>query len=291
MQLFAASGGEQRLRRAFGERLRYLCQKGLGLRSLESQKEIGAGAELAGAGEATVDQLGGELFRPFGKRAGKKDNRVDARHLEKDGLACLFSGSPETKTGIPASGKADGAHSRIAHEFEPVFIADVVDQLDRRWRKSGLFDGLESLFGQQPGRIGMKRMSLCDDRIAGRDGGGEVASADTVEGEGKVVRAEDDDWADRREAGADVLFKVECCVTPRFLTCCSCSLAKLIRSARKLNVFEPWSHRESSLFSCGRDDGGSGGFNVRGIGFEESGDLCRFDVAEFCGSLSCCGEC
>src|SRR6266403_1143482 len=105
------------------------------------------------------------------------------------------------KAGVAAASEADGADARIADQLEAVFIADVVDQLNSGGRKAGLFDGFEGWLGQQARRVGVERMGLRDDGIAGCDSCGEVASADAVEGEGKVVGPEDDDGAYGRKAG------------------------------------------------------------------------------------------
>jgi len=59
------------------------------------------------------------------------------------------------------------------------------------------------------------------------DGCGEVSSADAVEGEGKVVRAEDHDRTDGREVGADVRLGVDDGVGPRSLAGCGGSLSEL----------------------------------------------------------------
>ena len=145
MELLAACGGEERLRGAFVEGLRDLREEGFGLWSFEGEDEVGAGAELAGAGEDAVDQLLGELLGAFGERAGKEDDGVDARHLEVDGFACVFGGALEVETGVAAAGEADGADAGIADELEAVFVADVVDQLDGGGRESGLIRRLSGL--------------------------------------------------------------------------------------------------------------------------------------------------
>jgi len=44
------------------------------------------------------------------------------------------------KAGVAAAGEANGADARIANEFEAVFVADVVDELNGRGRKTGCFD-------------------------------------------------------------------------------------------------------------------------------------------------------
>src|SRR5580698_377036 len=128
-------------------------------------------------------------------------------------------------------------------------------------------------------------MSLGNDRVAGGDGGGEVASANTVEGEGKVVRAEDNDRPYRGEAGTDILFEVECCVAPRLFADSSCGLAKLVRGARKFDVFEPRRGGKSSLLGGGGDDGIGVGLDVIGVGLKEGGHLRGLNDPEFGGSF------
>jgi hypothetical protein len=118
------------------------------------------------------------------------------------------------EAGIAASGEGHGADAGIADELEAVFVADVVEELDGGEGKAGLFEGFESLFAEEAGGVGVEGVRFCDNGIAGGDGGGEVSSADAVEGEGKVVGAEDDDRADGGVAGADIFFEVECGVAP-----------------------------------------------------------------------------
>ena len=59
----------------------------------------------------------------------------------------------------------------------------------------------------------MRRVGLGDHRVAGRDGRGEVAAADAVEGERKIVRAEDAHRADRRDSTSG------CCAWCRSSAC------------------------------------------------------------------------
>ena len=150
----------------------------------------------------------------LGESFGQKDDRIDAGHLEVDGNARVFGGALKVKACIATAGKADGADARIADEFQAGFIADVVDHLNRGGGKVGCFDGFECLFGEQACRVGVKWMCFRNDRVAGGDGGGEVASADAVEGEGKVIRAEDDHGSNGSKAGADIFFEVERGVAP-----------------------------------------------------------------------------
>ena len=130
-------------------------------------------------------------------------------------------------------------------------------------------------------------MGLGDDGVAGGDGGGEVASADAVEGEGKVVGAEDDDGADGGEAGADIFFEVEGGVAPGLFAHCGCGLAKLVGGAGEFDVFEAWGYGKGGLFGCGSDDAIGGGFDVGRVCVEEGGDLCGVDGAEFGGGFGC----
>src|SRR5580692_11035150 len=109
-------------------------------------------------------------------------------------------------------------------------------------------------------------MGLGDDRVSGCYCGGKVASADAVEGEGKVIGAEDDDGADGREVRADIFFEVEGGVAPGLLASRGCGLTKLVGGARKLDVFETRAGGKSGLFGGGCDDGGSVGFDVGGVG-------------------------
>src|SRR6202030_4439814 len=101
------------------------------------------------------------------------------------------------------------------------------------------------------------------------DGGGEVASADAVEGEGEVVGAEDDDGPDGRKTGADIFFEVERGVAPGLFAHRGRGLAKLVGGAGELDVFEARGDGQSGFFGGGCDDAVGGGFDVRGVGFEE----------------------
>ena len=256
----------------------------------EDEDEVGAGAELAGAGEDAVDEFLGELLGAFGEGAGKEDDRIDAGHLEIDGFACVFGGALEMKAGVAAAGEADGADAGIADELEAVFIADVVDQLHGGEGKARCFEGLESLFGEQARGVWVERVGLGDDGIAGGDGCGEISAADAVEGEGKVVGPEDDDGADGGEAGADVFLEIERGVAPGLFAYCRGGLTKLVGSAGEFDVLEARGDGKGGLFGCGCDDGGCGGFDVGCVGFEEGGDLCWVDGAEFGCGFGCGGE-
>ena len=66
----------------------------------------------------------------------------------------------------------------------------------------------------------MERVGLGDDGIADGDGSGKIATADAVEGEWEIVRAENDDRTYGSEAGADVQFEIEGCALPGFLSRC-----------------------------------------------------------------------
>ena len=79
-------------------------------------------------------------------------------------------------------------------------------------------------------------MGFGDNWIAGGDGCGEVASADAVEGEGKVIWAEDDDRTDGSEAGTDIFFEVEGDVAPGFFAHSGCGLTELVGGAREFDV-------------------------------------------------------
>src|ERR1700756_3075886 len=114
----------------------------------------------------------------------------------------------------------------------------------------------------------MERVGFGDDGVAGCDGGDEVSSADAVEGEGKVVGAEDDDGADGGEAGADIFFEVEGGVAPGFFAHGGGGLAELVGGTGKLDVFEARCDGESGFFGCGGDDAVGGGFDVCGVSFE-----------------------
>ena len=228
----------------------------------------------------------GKLLRALGEGAGKEDDRIDAGHLEVDGFARVFGGSFEVKAGVAAAGEADGADARIADELEAVFVADVVDQLNGGEGEAGLLDGFEGLLGEEARGVGVERVGFRDDGIARGDGGGEVSSADAVEGEGKVVGAEDDDGTDGGKAGADIFFEVERGVAPGLFAHCSGGLAELIGGAREFDVFETRCDGESSLFGGSGDDAVGGGFDVRGIGVEEGGDLRWLDGAEFGGGFA-----
>ncbi len=109
---------------------------------------------------------------------------------------------------------------------------------------------LEGLFGEQTRRVGMERMGLRYYRIAGGDGGSEVASTDSVEGEREIVGPEDDDGTDGREAGTDVLLEVKSGMTPGFFARRGCGLAKLIGGAGQLDVFQAGCDRKSRLFAA-----------------------------------------
>jgi len=194
------------------------------------------------------------------------------------------------EAGVAAAGETYGADAGIADELEAVFVADVVDQLNGGGRKAGLFDGFEGLLGEQARGVGVEGVGFGDDGIAGGDGGGEVSTADAVEGEGKVVGAEDDDRADGGEAGADIFFEVEGGVAPRLFANCGSGLAKLIGGAREFDVFEAWCDGQSGLFGGGFDDGWCGGFDVGCVGVEEGGDLCWVNSSEFGGSFGRSGE-
>ena len=230
------------------------------------------------------------MLGAFGERAWKEDDRVDAGHLEVDGFACVFGGAFEVEAGVAAAGEADRADAGIADELEAVFVADVVDHLNGGGGKAGRFDGFEGLFGEQARGVGVERMGLRDDGIAGGDGSGEVSAADAVEGEGKVVGAEDDDGADGSEAGADIFFEVEGGVAPGLFAHCGRGLAKLVGGAGKFDVFEAWRDGESGLLRCGGDDGCGSGFNVGGVGVEEGGDLCWVDSPELGCGFGCSVE-
>ncbi len=67
----------------------------------------------------------------FGQRAGKEDDGVDAGHLQVDGFTCVLGGTFEMKACVAAASETDGAYAGIADELETVFVADVVDHLDR----------------------------------------------------------------------------------------------------------------------------------------------------------------
>ncbi len=124
-------------------------------------------------------------------------------------------------------------------------------------------------------------MRLSDDRIAGCDGRGEVASADAVESERKVVRPKDDDGADGSKAGANIFFEVEGGVVPGLFAHCGSGLTELVRGAGKLDVFEARRHGKGCLFGSGCDDRWCGGFDVGGVGVKEGGDLRWVDGAKF----------
>ena len=61
------------------------------------------------------------------------------------------------------------------------------------------FAGRFGQFGKDSRRTGMRRIGLGDDRIARRNGRGEIAAGGAVKREGKVVRSEDPHRAQRRE--------------------------------------------------------------------------------------------
>jgi hypothetical protein len=148
-----------------------------------------------------------------------------------------------------------------------------------------LLDRFEGLFGEEARGVGVEGMGLRDDGVAGGDGSGEVSSADAVEGEGKVVRTEDDDGADRSEAGADIFFDVEGCVTPGLLAHCGGSLAKLVGGAGEFDVFEARGDWKCGFLRRSCDDGSGSGFDVSGVGFEKGGYFRRVDGAEFGGGF------
>ena len=59
-------------------------------RRLEGEYEVRAGAELAGTGKDAVDQFLGQLLGAFGESSWKKEDGVDAGHLEVDGFAGIL---------------------------------------------------------------------------------------------------------------------------------------------------------------------------------------------------------
>jgi hypothetical protein len=230
------------------------------------------------------------LLGAFGQSAGKKDDWIDARHLQVDRNARVFSGTPEVKTCVAATRKANGADTGIPDEPEASFIADVVNHLNSRGRQASCFDGSQGLFGEQPCGVRVERMNLRDHWIARGNGSREVAPADAIKGEGKVVRTEDDYRTDRGEAGTNVFFEVQGGVAPGFFAGSSSSLPELVRCPRKFDVFEARSHGKRGLFGCGCNNGRRCGLDVVGVGFKEGGDLRRLEVAEFSGRRRCCTE-
>ena len=73
---------------AVSPRLRRDWRRARCLFSGDREDQIGAGAELAGAGEAAVGEFGGELSPRSLERSGQQDDRIETRHLEVDRLAC-----------------------------------------------------------------------------------------------------------------------------------------------------------------------------------------------------------
>ena len=238
--------------------------------------------------EDAVDEFLGELLGAFGEGAGKEDDGVDAGHFEVDGFAGVFGGGFEGEAGVAAAGEGDGADAGIADELEAVFVADVVDQLNGGGGRPACWRASRASSARRRVVSGW-RVGFGDDGVAGGDGGGEISAADAVEGEGKVVGAEDDDGADRGEAGADVFFEVDGGVAPGLFATAAAAWRSWLVVRGSSTSLRRGADGKGGLFGCGGDDAVGGGFDVRRrLRGRRRSSLA--DGAEFGGGFGCGGE-
>ena len=118
-------------------------------------------------------------------------------------------------------------------------MINLVNELHRRRRKPALGQRAERFFRQEPRRAGVQRMSLRNDRIAGRDGGREIAAGDARERKRKIVGTKHGHGTDRLETRADAVFGIDRRKGPRSVFCRLGSLAKLSSCPRQLDVGQP----------------------------------------------------
>ena len=107
-----------------------------------------------------------------------------------------------------AAGEADCAEPFVGDHSQTVLRRDVVNHLHSRGRQIGFAHRGNRLFREQPRRVRMTRMRLGDDRISRRNRRRKIAAADSVVGERKIIRPENQNRAERREQRTDVYFRV-----------------------------------------------------------------------------------
>ncbi len=115
-------------------------------------------------------------------------------------VARRFEGQP----GPLGAGERDRRDPRVADELQPVLVVAVVEHADPAVRQAGGGGGGGHQRGKIPAGGRVMRVPLGDDRAAGGDRGGEVPAAQAVEGERKIVRADDQCRAERFEDRPDV---------------------------------------------------------------------------------------
>ncbi len=117
----------------------------------------------------------------------------------------------------------------------------------------------------------MRRVPLGDHRIAGSHGGGKISTRCAVEGEGKIVRAEDDHWADRRKHRADVGLGIDRGLHPRAVARRGSRLPQLIDRSRQLDRFQTGLDRQRRFGVGHRNQLFRASFEPAGKGVEKGG--------------------
>ena len=116
-------------------------------------------------------------------------------------------------------------------------------------------------------------MPLGDHRIAGGDRGSKVPATDTVECEWEIVRPEDADRTNRREAGANVCFDIDRRQRPRSVARGRGGLAKLVRCPGQLNLRQAGRDRQCRLEMSQLNDRVAAGIDPLGGAIEKLSDL------------------
>ena len=151
-------------------------------------------------------------------------------------------------------------------------MAGAIQQLDEPWGKPGLGRCLLRQLGEEAGGLGMRAVPLGDDRVAGCDGGGEVAPGDPIESERKVVGAKDHDRAEGAEGRADIGLRVENGPLPGPLAGRRGRLPKLIAGAGKFGLGQPRFDRQGGFRVGGGDQFGGVGVDELRVLIEEAGE-------------------
>ncbi len=167
----------------------------------------------------------------------------------------------------------------------------MVQDLDGRGGQADPAHGLDRRLGQETGRPRRAGIGLGDDRIAGRQGGREIAAADGVEGEGEVVGAEDRDGApERGKPGADAEPGVDRGAAPGPVATGRGGLAELGGRSRQFHRPEPGLGREPGLALGRFDERVRALLETFGHPVEEGGDPVRTGMGEKGGRLGPGGE-